>query len=225
MAVQPVLLRAPEEISLEGSSGAGDLPVDFGYAGEYFAAVHGVHPPFLHIDDGFVEDDASNTFSFRTDNGVAAHFLNVEPGDLFLRVALFDALTDGNDDLDLYLFYCPSTDNCTQIGQSGSFTSTEQIDLVLPPPGLYTILVHGFETDQLTGGPGANYELMAWAFGDNDDQSNFGIAQPGTVTDGDRLDLAFDWGPLPSGQRYLGAIAHETPFDIRFLTIVTIDAP
>jgi hypothetical protein len=223
VAVQPVLLRAPEEISLAGESGEGDLPVDFGYDGDYFAAVHGLHAPFLHIDDGFVDDDATNNFSFRTDSGVAAHYMTVDPGDLFMRVALFDDLTDGQDDLDLYLFYCTTADSCTQVGQSGSFSSDETIDLLLPAPGLYAMLVHGFETDQVSGGPGANYELMAWAFADNDDQGNMGIAQPGAVVDGDRLDLAFDWGPLPTGTRYLGAFAHETPFDLRFLTIVTVD--
>lgn len=223
LAVQPVLLRAPEEIALHGVSGAGDLPVDFGYDGEYFAAVHGLHAPFFHAADGFVADDANNRFTFRMDNGVEAHYLSVDPGDLFLRVALFDDLTDGEDDLDLYLFYCTTADSCTQVGQSGSFTSDETIDVLLPPPGLYAVLVHGFETDEVTGGPGANYELMAWAFADNDDVGNMGIAQPGTVADGDRLDLAFDWGPLTTGTRYLGAFAHETPFDLRFLTIVTVD--
>jgi hypothetical protein len=223
VAVQPVLLRAPDEIALVGEIGEGDLPVDFGYDGDYFATVHGLHAPFFHIVDGFVDDDVTNNFSFRTDSGVEAHYMTVDPGDLFMRVALFDDLTDGQDDLDLYLFYCTTADSCTQVGQSGSFSSDETIDMLLPAPGLYAVLVHGFETDQVAGGPGANYELMAWAFADNDDQGNMGIAQPGAVFDGDRLDLAFDWGPLPADTRYLGAFAHETPFDLRFLTIVTVD--
>jgi subtilisin family serine protease len=225
MAVRPVLLRAPEEISLGGSSGEGTLPVDFGYDGDFFAGVHGLHAPFFREPDGFVDDDASNNFSFRTDNGVTAHYMTVEPGDLFLRVALFDELTDGDDDLDLYLFYCITPDNCTQVGQGGGFTSDEQIDLLLPPPGLYAVLVHGFETDQVSGGPGANYELQAWAFADDDAAGNMGITWPTTVVDGDRLDLPFDWGPLAPGTRYLGAFALETPFDLRFLTIVTVDVP
>jgi hypothetical protein len=225
MAVQPVILRAPEEISLEGSEGEGTLPVDFGYDGEFFADVHGLHAPFFHVTDGYVDEDTGNSFSFRTDNGVTAHYITVEPGDLFMRVSLFDELTDGEDDLDLYLFYCQTADNCTQIGQSGNFSSDEQIDLLLPPPGLYAVLVHGFETDQVIGGPGANYQLMAWAFGEDDAAGNMGIAWPTSVVDGDRLDLPFDWGPLAAGTRYLGAFTHETPFDLRFLTIVTVDVP
>ena len=64
------------------------------------------------------------------DPSVVAHTFTVEPGDIFLRLSLFDASTDGNDDLDLYLYYCPTLDACTQVGQSGSFTSAAEIALL-----------------------------------------------------------------------------------------------
>lgn len=220
IAVQPVLLRAPEEISLEGTSGSGELPVDFGYADAYFADVHGLHPPGLD-ESGTVDDDTTNNFSFRFDNGVSAHYFTLAPGELFLRVALFDELTDGADDLDLYLYYCPTLNSCTQVGQSGGFTSNETIDLLEPAPGFYTILVHGYETDQIAGGPGANYEVFAWSFGADDDAGNLRIDAPDRVDIGDRLNLPYDWGALDTGTRYLGAIAHVTPFDVSYLTIVT----
>ena len=222
IAVRPATVRAPNEISLSGVSGSGVVPVDFGYSGSYFAGVHGLHEPGLD-EHGFVDDDPTNSFSFRTDNGVTAHYFNLGPGQLFLRVALFDELTDGQDDLDLYLYYCPTLDRCTQVGQSGEFTSTEQIDLTLPAPGFYTVLVHGFQTDQVAGGPGANYELFAWSFGSDDDAGNLRITAPSAVVEGDRLDFNFDWDSLASGTRYLGAISHDTPYDRFYLTIVTAD--
>jgi subtilisin family serine protease len=222
IAVRPVTLRAPEEITLSGLSGNGVLAVDFGYDGSYVADVHGLHEPGLR-QAGIVDDDASNSFSFRFDSGVTAHYFDLEPGELFLRVALFDALTDGDDDLDLYLYYCPALAGCTQVGQSGSFTSEEEIDLVLPAPGFYTVLVHGFETDQVAGGQGAAYELFAWSFGPGDDAGNLRITTPTTVADGDRLDFDYDWGPLDAGTKYLGAISHDTPFDRFYLSIVTVD--
>jgi hypothetical protein len=224
LALQPVAIRAPEQISLEGVSGEGVLPVDFGYAGEYFVAVHGLHEPGLH-EAGAVDDDASNTFSFRYDNGVSAHFFELDPAQLFLRVALFDELTDGEDDLDLYLYYCVTPDVCSQVGESGGFTSEETIDVSLPAPGLYTVLVHGFETDEVAGGPGAEYELFAWSFAREDDRGNFGIATVEDVAAGDLLDFAYDWGPLEAGVRYLGAVSHDTPFGFFYLTIVTAFPP
>jgi hypothetical protein len=35
-------------------------------------------------------------------------------------------------------------------------TSDEQNNIAQPLPGSYELLVHGFETDQVAGGPGAN---------------------------------------------------------------------
>ena len=223
LAVRPVTLRAPGEIALTGTSGSGSLAVDFGYAGSYAAVVHGLHAPGLR-ESTHIDDDTTNSFGFRTDSGVNAHYFTLSPGELYLRVALFDELTDGADDLDLYLFRCPTPTTCTQVGQSGSFTSAEEIDLISPSPGLYAALVHGFETDQVAGGPGAVYELFAWSFGQGDDAGNLRIAPPVSVNEGDRLDLSYDFGPLAAGTRYLGAVTHNTPFGRFYLSLITVDA-
>jgi subtilisin family serine protease len=223
LAVRPVTLRAPREVSLAGTAGRGSLAVDLGYTGAYLAAVHGLHAPGLHAS-AHVDDDATNRFAFRTDSGVNAHFFTLSAGEVYMRVALFDELTDGADDLDLYLFHCPTPTTCTQVGQSGSLTSAEGIDLVTPEPGLYAALVHGFETDQVAGGLGANYELFAWSFGSGDDAGNLRIVAPAGVNEGDRLALAYEFGPLAAGTRYFGAVTHNTPFGRSYLSLVTVDA-
>ncbi len=224
LAIQPVFVRAPDEIRLSSATGSDTLPVDFGYEGEYFLGVHGLHGPGL-AESGFVEDDPTNSFNFRFDDGVNAHYFTLAPGELFLRVATFDELTDGEDDLDVYLYFCATTTTCTQIAESGSFTSEERIDLVLPPSGLYAILVHGFQTDETRGGPGSNYEVFAWSFGPDDDQGNLAVTAPAAVQTGDRLNLDYQWSGLDPAVRYLGGISHDTPFDLFFLTIVTANMP
>jgi subtilisin family serine protease len=224
IAAQPVYLRAPQDIHLQTTTGGDFMPVDFAYSDAYVAGVHGLNPPGVHVT-GFVADDPTNNYSFRFSNGVAAHYFRVEPDQLFFRTALFDARTDGEDDLDLYLYYCPTTSTCTEVGQSGSFTSEEQIDLITPEPGLYAALIHGFQTDQTAGGPGANYELFAWTFDSDDDPGNLAIEAPDVVNVGDRLDLPYEWGPLDPDTIYLGAVSHNTPFDIFFLTILTANKP
>ena len=60
----------------------------------------------------------------------------------------------------------------------------EQIDLISPEPGVYAVLVHGFDTDP-AGGQGAYYTLHAWSLGNDDyvgnlDATNF-IADDTTV--------------------------------------------
>src|SRR5690606_6778448 len=178
IAVQPVTLRAPEAVTRVGGAGSFPVPVAFGYTGEYFAGVHGLRAP--HVEQGFVDEDVTNAFSFRFEDGVTAHLVEVPPDQLFARFALFDDLTDGADDLDLYLFHCPNNE-CVQVAESGGFTSEEQIDLVLPTPGLYAVLVHGFETDPVGGGPGSNYTLFSWSFGTNDAVGNMEVAAPLSV--------------------------------------------
>jgi hypothetical protein len=228
IAVQPVTLRAAPEIFLSGRQGSTTLPVGFGYAGAYGATVHGLNLPTLdsngQVPRGFVDDDATNNFSFRFTNGVAAHAFTVLPNQLLLRVALFDEHTDGQDDLDLFLFYCPN-DQCSQIAKSDGVTSDEQIDIPRPEAGSYMLLVHGFETDQVAGGPGANYSLFTWSVGLNDVAGNLDATAPTTVANGDRADLQIQWTGLEPGSRYLGAISHTTPSGLYDATIVNVVTP
>ena len=234
VAVQPVTMRPPPELRLSGASGEVIAPIAFGYDGEYFAGVHGLRAPVLDAATGqppraFVDDDPSNNFTLPPNisgaPGITAHGLNVPNNQLYLRISLFDELTDGNDDLDLYLLYCPTLDNCTQIAESGGFTSDEEINVILPEGGTYIALVHGFETDQVSGGPGANYSLFTWSFGEIDDVGNLAVTAPAAVADGDRLDLTVNWAGLGPSTRYLGAISHNTPADTYALTIVNIVTP
>ncbi len=232
IAVRPVTLRAPEELSFRGSAGADAIPVAFGYSGGYLADVHGLRAPLTDfcLDQNnepapcFIEEDATNNFSFRFDSGVRAHLIDIPADQLYARFSLFDEFTDGADDLDLYLFYCPNN-LCTQIAQSGSFTSAEEINLIMPAAGTYAALVHGFETDQVAGGPGAQYTLFAWSFGSDDIAGNLQVTAPVVVSDGERLELDLDWGPLAPATRYLGAISHNTPTGLYGLTLLTIDSP
>jgi subtilisin family serine protease len=228
IAVQPVTLRAAPEIFLSGRQGTATLPVGFGYNGAYGATVHGLRLPTLdgngQVPRGFVDDDPTNNFSFRDGNGVSMHALNVPANQLLLRVALYDELTDGQDDLDLFLFYCPNN-QCSQLAKSDGVTSDEQIDIPSPEPGAYVLLVHGFETDQIGGGPGANYSLFTWSLGVNDVAGNLSVASPTTVANGDRVDLQLQWAGLDPGARYLGAISHTTPSGLYDATIVTIVTP
>jgi len=228
IAVKPVTVRSPAELFLTGVQGTATVPVAFGYAGAYGAAVHGLRPPTLdangQVPRGFVDDDPANTFTFRNGNGVTQHALTVPANQLLLRVALFDELTDGEDDLDLFLFYCPNN-QCSQIAKSDGVTSDEQIDIAQPQAGSYVLLVHGFETDQVAGGPGANYSLFTWSLGANDAVGNLAVSAPATVANGDRADLDVQWSGLAPASRYLGAISHTTPNGLYDITIVNVETP
>ena len=222
IAVKPVSLTAPGEITSFGGTGSVDFDVEFGYSGAYMPQVHGLRLP--RIDrDLTVDNDPTKTFTFRNGNGVTQVAISVPPNQLFLRFALFDALTDGDDDLDLYVYYC-GLDNtgCVQIGTSGGPTSQERFDLFRPPAGIYGVLIHGFETDQVAGGPGAVFTMLSWAFGEIDDQGNMTVTGPGAVTAGVTETITVDWSNLSPDTIYLGGISHNTPQGLAGVTLITI---
>jgi subtilisin family serine protease len=228
LAVKPVTVRTPPEVFLTRRQGTASVPVGFGYTGAYGATVHGLRLPTLdaagQVPRGFVDDDPTNNFTFREGNGVTVHALTVPANQLLLRVALFDEHTDGQDDLDLFLFYCPN-EQCAEIGKSDGVTSDEEIDIALPQAGSYALLVHGFETDQVAGGPGANYSLFTWSIGSNDAVGNLTVTGPSAVANGDRVELELQWSGLTPGSRYLGAISHTTPAGLYDATVVNVVTP
>lgn len=220
IAVQPLSVDAPREMFSFGGSGSLSFPVDFGYTGAYSPGVHGLRLPL--ILEGFVDEDPDKTFTFRTGNGVTAHLVDVPADQAFLRFSTFDELTDGNDDLDMYVYYCPDGINCSKIGQSGGPTSREEVDIFLPGAGTYAVFIHGFETDNVAGGPGAFYTLLSWAFGLFDDQGNMTATGPMAVTAGTTADVTVDWNGLAPDTIYLGGISHNTPDGLVSLTIINI---
>ena len=220
LAVRPTSVNAPAEIVSFGGSGSLTFPVEFGYTGNYSANVHGLRLPL--VIDAFVDEDPNKTFTFRTGNGVNAHLVDVPADQAYLRFALFDELTDGEDDLDLYLFYCPDNVNCTKVAESGEPTSREQIDVLLPGAGRYAVFVHGFDTDDVAGGPGANYTLLGWSFGLFEDLGNMTATGPSFVNAGSTEDITVSWTNLASDTIYFGGISHNTPQGLVAITLVTI---
>ncbi len=91
-----------------------------------------------------------------------------------------------------------------------------------PAPGIYGVYVHGFETDEIAGGPGANYQLIAWSIGIIDDKGNMRASGPAFVSAGTISDITIDWSGLISNTIYLGGISHKTPQVLSELTIITI---
>jgi subtilisin family serine protease len=225
IAVKPVSVSAPAEVTSFGGTGSITFPVEFGYSGTYVPGVHGLRLPL--VITGFVDNDPTKTFTFRSGNGVTAHLVDVPADQLYLRFSLFDALTDGDDDLDLYLYYEPGQCNPLnfrgmRLTESGGPTAEEQVNVFRPAAGCYGALVHGYETDEVNGGPGSNYTMLAWAFGITDDQGNMTATGPAVVNSGATEDITVNWANLSSDTIYLGGISHNTPQGLVGVTLITI---
>ena len=220
IAIRPISITSPAQVTDFGASGSVSFPVEFGYTGTYSPGVHGLRLPL--VIDSFVADDTTKTFSFRSVNGVTMHLIDVPADEAYLRFSLFDTLTDGDDDLDLFIYHCPDNVNCARVGESGEPTSNEEVNFLLPAGGRYAALVHGFETDNVNGGPGANYTLLAWSFGLADDQGNMTASGPAFVNAGTTDTVTVDWMGLLPDTIYLGGVSHNTPQGLSAITVIRI---
>ena len=124
---------------------------------------------------GFVTDDPLDLYTiYADDNAVPDHIrrfrITVAAGHA-LPARGVTASTDAGagDDLDLYLL-CPDAGRCpngSEVLASNEFnTADEVIDILDPAPGEYVIDVHGYDTDETAGGPGANFEVGVWTLAD-----------------------------------------------------------
>ena len=103
------------------------------------------------MTDGNVDDDPGNDINGALDTcdfgsfpfactGISWHMVPVPPGTAITRISLFDDYTDGNDDLDLYVWDA----GFGFVGSSGSGTSAEQVDITFPASPFYFVAVHGW---------------------------------------------------------------------------------
>jgi subtilisin family serine protease len=212
IALYPVAIAAPAEVHGSGTDGSLDFDVTFGYTGDYTAAPHGLEPALM--TEGNVPDDPGDSFA-PFGPGTTLHFITVPAGSAYARFSLFDDYTDGNDDLDLYVYY-PSG---AYAGGSGSGTSAEQVDVAFPPAGDYYVFVHGWGTD----GPDANYTLFSWSFSATPGSSNMTLTAPTAATLGATETITVDWFGLDGGTKYLGAVSHSDAIGLLDLTLIAID--
>jgi hypothetical protein len=234
MAVRAVYIEVPKELSDTDTTGTQSFDVTFGYAGDYHQAVHGLvaaaEDPAVVLDDPGNDIVAAITCWFTSGGslmtpgdpacGLTLHLVEVAAGATLIRFSLFDAFTDGSDDLDVLVWH-PSG---TLAGGSGSTTSAEQVDVPFPEMGTYSVLVHGWQT----AGPDANYTLFSWEVGP--DAGNMTVSgAPTTVSVGDSASLSVDWFDLETGKKYLGVVSHHngpvtqgSP-DALGLTVINVD--
>lgn len=206
IVVKPVQLITAASVVGTGASGTFSFNSFAGYTGPYSVVVHGLVPDTR--TPGVVADDPNNSFdttpaTLTTQPGVSFHDINVPAGQRYVRFALFDDFTDGNDDLDLFI-YRQSGANWVLVGSTGGATSAETFSLINPTAGLYRVFVHGFETD----GPDAQYTLFHWIVPEPA-AGNLTVTAPANVVAGNTYVVSGAWSGLTAGVKYLGTLTHH----------------
>ena len=196
MVVRPVALAAPAQVS-------GSYNVTFGYTGAFSAAARGLVP------------SASAPGSVATGGSVDIK-VTVPAGSTYARFSMFDADVDQAADLDLEVYNAAGA----LVGSSGGATSAEEVNLLGPAAGAYTVRVIAFAVPVGS----ANFKLTSWALGSTA-AGNMTVTAPASATTGQTGAITIATSGLASGTKYLGSVVYGGPAGLPNPTIVRIDQP
>jgi subtilisin family serine protease len=206
LVVRPVKMAAPAAITGTTTSGSRTVSVQLGYQGPFSVAAQGLVA--ATTEQRTVSDDPTNNFDTSAPNsnqGIQVHDFNVASGTTLARFQLFDEFTDGNDDLDLYLYKVGTGGSLSLVGLSAGGTAAERIDVPAPEAGAYKLYVHGWQTD----GTNAVYTLFNW-FVPSTAASNLSVSSStSTATVGGTADVTVSWNGLTAGTKYLGRVSYR----------------
>ena len=206
MVVRPVLFGAPTEVS-------GSYAVGFGYTGAFSATARGLIP--AATTDGVVADDPTDGACSLSSPNAQLIPVAIPAGTTYARFSLFDADVNPGTDIDL----CVANSAGSIIGSSGSGTSAEQVSLVNPAAGNYTVVVQGW------GVAGSSpFKLHTWLLGSTD-AGNMTVTAPGSATIGTTGQIDLSFTGLAPATRYLGSVAYSGVAGLPAPTIVRVDTP
>ncbi len=220
VVLKPVVIGAPAEMTGTGESGSLSFDISFGYTGAYSAGTHGLVE--ASTVTGMVADDPTNDYNSALGTcdfssfpfactGITWHAISVPAGAQLARISLFNNYTDGSDDLDLYVY----NSSFSFVGNSGSGSSAEQVDILAPGSTTYYVAVHGWQTD----GADANYTLFSW--GPQADLGNMTVDAPDAAVIGTTEAATVEWEGLAAA-KYLGVISHSDGSGVIGRTVVNI---
>jgi hypothetical protein len=211
IAVNGALFDSPPEVDATGVDGTAAFEVTFGYSGAYTAAAHGLEPAVLTADN--VVQDPDQTFD-PADGFSNAHTFGVS-GAAFLRVAIPPEATEGEADLDVYVFD-PSG---TMVATSTSGGTDEEVNISSPADGTWTVYVHGW---QAPGGD-SDYTMFTWIVSATPGGNMEVTAAPTAATLGATETIEATWLGATAGGWHLGAVSHTGEDGLMGLTLVNVD--
>jgi subtilisin family serine protease len=210
LVVRPVALGAPASVSSNGSPI--NYNVLFGYTGTFTATARGLVPAATTTDT--ITDDPGDSFA-PGGPGTKSYVVAIPAGTTYARFSLFNSSVSPASDIDLYVF----NSGGTLVGASGGGTSDEEVNLLNPAAGNYTVWVHGFA---VTGT--ANFTLFNWVLG-SADAGNMTVTAPGSATLGTTGVINLTFTGLTPGTKYLGSVAYGGTTGLPNPTIVRVDTP
>jgi len=105
------------------------------------------------------------------------------------------------------------------VASSTNGGTDEQIDIVLPADGTWTLWVHGWQTV----GPSADFDLYGWVVSATPGGNMSIDSAPAAAVIGASGAVDVSWSGAADGEWHLGAVSHASDSGLLGLTLVEVD--
>ena len=209
VVIRPVPIAAPPEVT--GTASGISYTVKTGYAGPLNFAPRGLVAATTFAET--VAQDPDQTFDPADPTGTVHEDIVVPAGLTLFRVGVDEGfITPSGTDLDVYVYR-----GGTRVGQASDGDSNEMVTFTNPTGGMYTVYVHGFNTN----GPSANLTLFSWQLTPTD-AHNMTVPDSATATIGGTVPVDLSFSGLVNGTWYLGQTVYNDGTSNIGTTIVNV---
>ncbi|MFC0622670.1 S8 family peptidase [Kribbella deserti] len=217
LAVRPLTVKAPVQVSGTGTSGSVQVPITSGYTGTLSTTVTGLTAST--ISQAELKNPASVSFPTanpQVNDHVAKFTVVVPAGAKYARFSTFDADYPANTDIDVFVY---KTGTTTLLGGSTGGSAEEEVNLVSPAAGSYDVYV-----DLYAGANPQAVSLHHWALSGPPagNLTATPASQPVTVAGSTSVTAA--WSGLDVGKHYLGHLAYSDGGSGSGSTVVRVDS-
>ena len=211
IAVRGVALAAPAEAEFSGESGSREVAISVGYNGPFEVTAIGLAADTGGSDTVTHDPDQSFPGCGVSDGVIQHQFSLTGSSHLKIRLTADDLAAPANVDLDLYLCRGGSV-----VASSTAPGTEEEIDLVDPADGDYTLHVHGW---QVPGGS-VGYTYHLWDVSGSTGGSLQVDSAPTSVTAGSTATVGISWSG--AGEEELGVLLYGDGSSTLGRTLITI---
>ena len=207
IAVKPMAVSAPVEVTGTGTSGATDITVTPGFTGTLKTDVDGLIPSDV-VAQSVVREDGTPLDGY--------FFWEVTKDTKVSRFATYDEEVAAKD-IDLYVYrFNPADSTVSLVDLSGNEGSSEELTLRLAP-GIYVVSIDLYSPE-----PSVSVPVHTWDVTDADADNLTVQPASASVTMAQPVTFTAAWSGLTAGQRYLGQVNFlegDTPAGSTLVTV------
>jgi subtilisin family serine protease len=216
LAIRPLTVKAPVEVTGTGTSGSTQVLLTSGYTGTLATSVSGLTP--ATVADTALKNPGGVSFPTtnpQANDHVAKYTIQVPAGVKHVRFSTFDADYPAGTDLDVFVYKAGTT---AVLGSSTGGSAEEEVNLPAPAGGSYDVYV-----DLFAGAAEQVVKLNHWQL--NEPAGNL-TATPASqaVTTANPFTVTATWSNLTAGTRYLGRLTYTDGADGSGTTLVRINS-